>query len=191
MVESLNWRRMRWRLRGAWLWPAFAALTLFDALLAARLPFQGEGADLIGALLFAGFVNLLAVAVFAPFAGMALRRRRRDLPAMIARDYAGTALLVGIAVLMVAGGIAHRSSVQAQRADERAVVVAVHDYVLASAPAFTPGLPVMDLRRLYDDHYRACVYRSQERLPICLFVNTDQSPAGVKRDPARHPNEGF
>jgi hypothetical protein len=191
MVESLNWRRVRWRLRGAWQWPAFAGLTVFDAVLAVRLPFQGEGADVIGAVLFAAFVNLLAVAVFAPFAGMALRRRRRDLPALIARDYAGTALLLAIASLMLVGGIAHRSSVQEARADERAVVLAVHDYVLASAPAFASGLPVMDLRRLYDDHYRACVNRPEERLPICFFVNTDQSPAGVKRDPARHPNEGF
>src|SRR3954447_13192537 len=134
MVESLNWRRVRWRLRGAWQWPAFAALTVFDALLAARLPFQGEGADVIGALLFAGFVNLLAVAVLAPFAGMALRRRRRDLPAMIARDYAGTTLLCAIAALLVAGGLAHRSALLAERADERAVVAAVHDYVVSTEP---------------------------------------------------------
>src|SRR4051812_17125469 len=107
MVESLNWRRMRWRLRGAWQWPAFAALTVVDALLAARLPFAGEGADLIGAVLFAAFVNLLAVAVIAPFAGMALRRRRRDLPTLIARDYAGAGLLVTITFLMLVGGVVH------------------------------------------------------------------------------------
>ena len=43
MVESVRWRRLRWRLRGAWQWPAFIVLTLVDALLVARLPFQGEG----------------------------------------------------------------------------------------------------------------------------------------------------
>src|SRR4051812_17810009 len=42
MVESVRWRRLRWRLRGAWQWPAFAVLTVVDALLVARLPFQGE-----------------------------------------------------------------------------------------------------------------------------------------------------
>ena len=35
-------------------------------LLVARLPFQGEGADAIGAFLVAGFFNLLAVALLAP-----------------------------------------------------------------------------------------------------------------------------
>ena len=37
------------------------------------------------------------------------------------------------------------------------------------------------------DHYRACVYGA-EQLPLCLFVNTDQAPAGVHRDPSREPN---
>src|SRR5262245_17358113 len=63
MVESVFWPRLRWRMRGAWQWPAFAALTVVDALLIALLPFQGDGPDLIGALLIAGFANLLAVAV--------------------------------------------------------------------------------------------------------------------------------
>ncbi len=71
MVESVRWRRLRWRLRGAWQWPAFVALTAVDAVLIARLPFQGEGADVIGAALVATFFNLLAVALVAPFLGLA------------------------------------------------------------------------------------------------------------------------
>src|SRR3954447_19649845 len=144
MVESLNWRRVRWRLRGAWQWPAFAALTVFDALLAARLPFQGEGADVIGAVLFATFVNLLAVAVLAPFAGMALRRRRRDLPRFIARDYAGTGLLLAITLGLLCGGLLHRSALADERADQRAVFVAVHKYLLAEEPLFAPHLASLD-----------------------------------------------
>ena len=103
MVESVWRQRLRWRLRGAWQWPVFAVLTVVDAALAAWLPWTGEGADAIGAFLFAGFLNLLAVAVLAPFLGMALRRRRRDLPFMIARDYAGTGLLVFLAVVLLVG----------------------------------------------------------------------------------------
>ena len=89
MVESVRLRRLRWRLRGAWQWPTFVVLTVVDAVLLVRLPFQGEGADLFGALIVAGFFNVLAVALLAPLGGMLLRRRRRDLPFMIARDYAG------------------------------------------------------------------------------------------------------
>ena len=42
-VERLWIRRLRWRMRGAWQWPAFAVLTLVDALLITRLPFYEEG----------------------------------------------------------------------------------------------------------------------------------------------------
>jgi hypothetical protein len=188
MVESVWRRRLRWRLRGAWQWPAFAVLTLADAALVAWLPFAGEGADAFGAFLFAGFVNLLIVAVFAPFGGMALRRRRRDLPIMIARDYAGTTLLVFTTVCLLAGGLAHRSALAAERRDERAVYAAVHRYLEANEPAFAPYLGSLDVRLLEDESYRACVFRPQENLPLCFFVNTDQSPAGIKKDPTRHAN---
>src|SRR3954471_24302535 len=50
MVESVFWPRLRWRMRGAWQWPAFAALTLVAALALARLAFQGGGPDAIGPL---------------------------------------------------------------------------------------------------------------------------------------------
>jgi hypothetical protein len=187
MVESVRWRRLRWQLRGAWQWPAFIALTLLDALLVARLPFQGEGTDVIGALLVAGLFNLLAVALLAPVFGMLLRRRRRDLPLMIARDYAGTALLVLTTCGLLAGGLTHRAAVKKERADQHTVSAAVNHYVAAAAPRFMVGLGTMDRVKLETDSYRVCV-RGTEKLPLCLFVNTDQSPAGVKRDPSREPN---
>jgi hypothetical protein len=187
MVESVRWRRLRWRLRGAWQWPAFVVLTVVDAVLVSRLPFQGEGTDAMGAFLVAGFFNLLAVALLAPVFGMLLRRRRRDLPALIARDYAGTALLVAIFCAILTGGLIHRSAVLEERADQRAVFAAVHDYVVHTAPAFVPGLGTLDKVRLETDRYRACVM-GPEKLPLCFFVNTDQSPAGVTRDPSREPN---
>ena len=47
------------------------------------------------------------------------------------------------------------------------------------------GLGSLDMRQLETDSYRACVYRAEERLQLCFFVNTDQSPAGIKLDPTR------
>jgi hypothetical protein len=185
MVESVRWRRLRWRLRGAWQWPAFIVLTIADAALVAWLPFQGGGTDAMGAFLVAGFFNLLAVALLAPVFGWLLRKRRKDLPFVIARDYAGAALLVAITCGILVGGLIHHSEVIEERDDEAAVSAAVHTYVAHQAPRFVGG--TIDSVRLETDHYRACV-TATEKLPICLFVNTDQRPAGVVRDPSREPN---
>jgi hypothetical protein len=187
MVESVRWRRLRWRLRGAWQWPAFAVLTVADAALVAWFPFQGEGGDFWGAVLLAGFFNLVAVAVAAPFLAMALRRRRRDLPFVIARDYAGTALLVTIFAALLLGGVLHRG-VRAEQRDARAASeLAVRGWLAREEPAFAP-ITAVDTRELEPENYRACAYTAQDRLPICFFVNTDQSPPGLVRDTERLPN---
>jgi len=185
MVESVVWPRLRWRMRGAWQWAAFAALTVVDAVLIARLPFQGDGPDAIGAVLLAGFANLLVVAVLAPVAGVLVRRFwRPDLPGMVARDYAGTALLAIVTVVLVTGGLIHRPGRVGEANDRAAALAAVHAYVRAQAPAFS-GAP--DMVREETDLYRVCV-DGDGRLPLCMYVNTSRRPAVVTRDPSREPN---
>jgi hypothetical protein len=174
-------------MRGAWQWPTFGVLFVVDAVLVTRLPFHGEGPDTAGALLLSGFFNLVAVALGAPFAGMLLRRRRPDLPRLIARDYAGTALLVAVTLALVFGGVRHRAWLGQEHETQAAVLAATHDYVLASAPAFRSGLMAPDMMRETPDLYRVCVYGGDAR-PLCLFVNTSQRPAGVTRDGSREPN---
>jgi hypothetical protein len=187
MVESVRWRRLRWRLRGAWQWPTFGLLTVVDALLVAWLPFQGEGGDAVGAVLVVGFFNLLAVAVVAPLLGLGLRRRRPDLPLVIARDYAGTTLLVTIFLALLVGGVLHRGTRADQQHDRAVGELAVREWLAREEPGFAP-ITAVDTRELEPDRYRACAYTAEDRLPICLFVNTDQSPPGLIRDTERLPN---
>jgi hypothetical protein len=109
--------RLRWRMRGAWLWPCFAVLTIADGLLLHHLPIYGDGpGSVVGAILLAGFANLFLVAVIAPLGGRRLRRRRPDLPRFVADNYAGTALVAAMAVAIVVGGLIHRPVVAAERA---------------------------------------------------------------------------
>jgi hypothetical protein len=185
-------RRLRWRLRGAWQWPAFIALTLVDGVVLAKLPFYeaGPGSVLAGVLL-SGFANLFAVAVLAPLAARALRRRRPDLPRLVARDYAGTALVAAIAVLLLGAGLAHRPAAAAADADRRAVLSSVHDYVLAQAPELRAGIPATDAMRLEERLYRACVPRPGGNRWLCLIVSTDQRPPGVTRDRDEVPNAAY
>ena len=59
--------------------------------------------------------------------------------------------------------------------------------MVAQAPGFRGGLAAADVLQEETDLYRICVYGT-DPLPLCVYVNTDQVPAGVKRDPSRVPN---
>jgi hypothetical protein len=191
-VERVWYRRLRWRLRGAWQWPAFIGLTLIDGVLLSVLPpYEGGPPAVFPGVLLAAFVNLLAIAVVAPLCGLALRRRRPDLPRFIASDYAGTWLLLAITAAFLVGGLAHRGAAAAENARENAVARAMHDYVVSSAPEYTAGLRHIDAIKLEPGRYRTCVPGPDERHSLCLFVTTDQHPPGVTRDTSQEPNSIF
>ncbi|HWI73270.1 MAG TPA: hypothetical protein VNT55_15040, partial [Baekduia sp.] len=70
MGEALWARRLRWRMRGATLWPAFAVAVVADGVLLNELPISGDGGPgLFAAVILAGFANLIVIAVLAPLAG--------------------------------------------------------------------------------------------------------------------------
>jgi hypothetical protein len=187
--ESVWLTRMRWRMRGAWLWPAFVALTVAEGVALELLPVSGEGpGGVVPGVLLAGFANLICVATLAPLAGRRLRRRRPDLPRVVADNYAGTTLLCLVAAAILALGLIHRPHVLAEQADHGAVASAVHDYVVAQAPAYRDGIGSAEAVRLEEDYYRACVPGADPKRWLCLFVSTDQRPAGVTLDPDRSPN---
>ena len=107
--QSVWLTRMRWRLRVAWLWPAFISLTLTEGVALQVLPIAGDGpGGVLPGVLLAGFANLILIAAVAPLAGHRLRRRRPDLPRVVAQNYAGTALLLVFAAAVLAGGVIHR-----------------------------------------------------------------------------------
>ena len=190
--ESLWVTRMRWRMRGAWLWPAFVALTVLEGIALEVLPISGDGpGGVVPGVLLAGFANLLAVATIAPLAGRRLRRQRPDLPRIIADNYAGTALLCAIAAGILALGLVHRPQVLAEQADRGAVARAVHDYVVAQAAGYRRGIASTEAVRLDDELYRACVPGPDPKRWLCLFVNTRQRPAGVSLDHDRAPNTAY
>jgi hypothetical protein len=191
-MERLWLRRARWRMRGAWQWPAFVALTIADGLLIHELPLAGDGTGVVAGIILAGFFNLFAVAVVAPGAALLLRRRRRDLPKIVAGDYAGTALLLCVAVLLLGIGLAHRPAI---RAGERAMTAqeqAVRGYVLSQAPAaYRVGLANANTWKIEDDLYRTCVPAHGTSRWMCLLVDTTQRPPGVTVDEDHVPNQSF
>ena len=189
-IERLWWPRLRWRMRGAWQWPAFALLTPLDAVLLAELPFYARGpGSVVGGLLLATFANLLAVGVVGPLAGRRLRRARPDLPRLVASDYAGTAALVAITAGLLTGGLLHRPAVADEEADVAAAVAAGHEYAATHGGAeYRARLAGIDAMRIEDDLYRACASSSDPDRALCVFVATDRRPARVTPDADRAPN---
>ena len=190
-MEQVRWSRLRWRLRGAWLWPTFIALTVVDAVLLQAVPIAGEhGPDLFPGMVLAGFFNLVAVAVLAPLCAVLVRRRRPDMPRTVARDYAGTVLVVVVTLIVVAVGLLHRPALLEAKRARAAQLAAVQRYVLTRAPAtYRLHVALADTVRMDADLFRTCVPGGRPDRALCLFVDTSQSPPGVTLDRSRAPNE--
>lgn len=185
-------RRLRWRLRGAWQWPLFAAITLADAALLHWLPLAGDGTDWIPALLLAGCLNLIAIALFGRVGGWLLRRRRPDLPDVVAADYAGVALLGTVAAVFLTIGLVHRPEIADDRAAFADQSEAVRRYVLAFGDAFAQAhVDEATTLTLESELFRTCVPGPDPKRSLCLIVDTTREPPLVRRDPSRESNESF
>lgn len=167
------------------------ALTIGDALALGILPVAGRGTGLVPGLLLAGALNLVALAVLARPLARRLRRRRPDLPRVVAEDRAGSALLVAVTVALLAGGLAHRPARQAADRAFAAQERAVRAYVRAhAAPAYRANLDRLDTAQGAEQFFRTCVPGGPGQRPLCLLVETDRSPPLVRVDPSRTPNPG-
>src|SRR4051812_15696501 len=156
MGEALWQTRLRWRLRGAMLWPAFMVAGVVEAVLLDRLPVSGgDGPGPFAAVLLAGFANPLLAAVPPPLAGRRLRRRGRGMPPVIATDRAGAVLVAAGGALVVALGLAPHSSVQAAHADLDAQAAAARRFFVSQAPReFQANVDHLDTIKQGEDLYR-------------------------------------
>jgi hypothetical protein len=189
-VERVWAARLRWRLRGAWLAPLVAVLTLADALLIHWRPLAGDGrTDLFAALLLAGFLNLVAVAALAPIVGMAWRRTQQHVPAIVARDRAGVVLVLLVTVGVVVAGTLHHTTVQQNAdalADAHARGVA---WIGAYAPApFRRHLGLADtIAVVTGSVYRTCAPDPRHGRSWCVVVRLH----GAVRQDGGTPNAVF
>jgi hypothetical protein len=185
-------RRLRWRLRGAWLWPSFVVATLAEMALLHQLPVQGDSTRWISGLLVAGCLNLIAVVVLGGPGGMVLRRRRPDLPKVVATDYAGTAALAIVALGLGIAGAVHRPHVAERRAAFGRQLLAVHRWVTQHGDAYANAhLSQADSVVVDEQLFRTCVPGRDPKRWLCLIVDTSVSPPAVRRDPNREANARF
>lgn len=187
--ESLWRARLRWRMRGAWQGPTFAALTLFEAILLHRLPISGDGgSNVVGAFLLCGFFNLAVVGLLAPVVARVMARRRPSgVPLSVVQDRVGTGLMSLLALGLVAIGIGHHSVVVRAGAEYAQQLQAVRAYVIHQAPRqYRAGIGSEEVWKQKDGFYRTCVPGPDDK-SLCLFVQTD-GVATVTRDPDTQSN---
>jgi hypothetical protein len=192
-------RRLRWRLRGAPLWPAFVALTLVDAVVLTLLPpLQSTGLNLIEGVLIATFGNLVLVGAAAPFLARRLGARRAappraagesTLPVVVLQERIAVGLLVVGLVAVVVSGLANRPVVVSETEATEAAGDAVRDYVEASGDdELQRNLETANIDRLGEDYFRVCLARDDRARFFCVFVDTAVDPPRVRRDPSAEPN---
>jgi hypothetical protein len=172
-MDGASLHRLRWRLRGAWLWPAFVALTIADAVVGHMLPPAGDGQSVVSAALVALVLNLIAVILLSRPLGAVLKRARGDLPSIVARDYAGTTVVVVIALALLTAGLLHRSTLQAQRSTMYDAIKRAQAYIGDRAPAqFRRNLELVDTFVIQQGSiYRTCVPSDDRKRTYCVIVN--------------------
>jgi hypothetical protein len=166
--------RLRWRRRGAWLWPAFAASIVADALIGHALPPVGETESVVAAALLGLFLNLLGVLLLSRPLAALIRRRRGDLPTIVARDYAGTTVVVAITAALLAIGLVHRPQIAAEQHAMNDALARAEAWIGAHAPdQFRRNVQRVSALAIEPGSvYRACVPSSVASRSYCVIVKT-------------------
>jgi hypothetical protein len=186
-------RRLRWRLRGAWLWPTFAVAMVVDVLLLHYLPIAGNGrTGWVPAFLLAGCVNVVALAALGGLGGWLLRRRRGDLPKVVADDRAGTALVLLVSLTFLGLGLAHRPALREHADDVAALAAAARSWFASQAPpSYRRHIAAADTLQIAEDLYRTCVPGEDTDRWLCVYLDTSDRPVTARRDTSGASNARF
>jgi hypothetical protein len=192
-MEGAWLARARWRRRGAWLRPTFVVLTVVDAYVDYRLPVAGDSASFPGALIAAVFLNLIATIVLTLPVSALIRRRRPDLPTVVARDRAGTFAVLLVTVGFLSLGLAHRPGIQADRRAMRDALVRAVAWMGDRAPAqFRANLDHLDTYTIEPGRiYRTCVANRAGTRTYCVIVKRGMPFAQSVQFGGYEPNRIF
>jgi hypothetical protein len=169
------------------------ALTVFDAVAGHILPPTGETQTPVAAGLSALVLNLIGVVLLSWPVGAVVRARRPDLPIMVARNYAGTMVVTLIALAILTVGLVHRSTILANRREERDAIVRAQAWIGARAPAqFRRNVQLVDTFAIEPGSmYRSCVPSDDRRRSYCVIVKTKLPFARSVSFAGYEPNSTF
>jgi hypothetical protein len=192
-MDGAHLVRLRWRMKGAWQWPAFMGLTVLDAVIGHALPTQGERESVASAALVGLLLNLIGVILLARPLGGLLRRYRRDLPWVVARNYGGTFVVVAVSAVLLAAGIAHHSSIRAnERAMQEAITRAQAFIGDHAPPEFRRNVALISTLEIEAGSvYRECVPSESGKRMYCVIVEVRRPWAQSVRFGGYEPNSVF
>jgi hypothetical protein len=200
--------RLRWRLRGAWMWPVFIGATLADGYVLHELPplrfgFSEVGLTLVAGIIIATFGNLILAGAIAPWLARRLVARQQAAPGPavsrealreVTTDRVGTALLVLGFFGVLASGLASIPLINGETDDRNRAAKALVSYVQAHAPAEikrNQDAGAVETARLGDGYFRSCIPFENRKRSYCVFIDVNRSPARVKKDPSQESNSTY
>jgi hypothetical protein len=191
-AERFWTRRLRWRLLGAWRWPAFAVFTAIDAVLLHKLG-TGVRFNWPVSFILASFGNIALLAAADAVARFAERqwaaRGIEDAHIEVTLDRAGIALLAVGAVGLAASGLATHHLIVSETKATTANAKAVQRWVLMhGSPMYQRNLETANTDKLADNYFRTCIADDARDRFLCLFVDTRKHPPQVTRDTSTVPN---
>jgi hypothetical protein len=189
--------RIRWRLRGAWMWPSFIAITVLDGLLLHVLPPERTGIALIPAILIATFANLFLIGAVGPWLARRIWKRRPaaepDAPPKaqleVLSDRIGTGLLLAGVLGVVAAGLASRPTVIAETNQRERAAKELYLYVEGHGTAeLRRNLEASDTARLAEGYFRSCIPSDDRKRWSCFFLDARKPKTQIIPDPSGLPN---
>jgi hypothetical protein len=190
-MDATPLRRLRWRLRGAWLWPSFFVLTVADAAIVHGLPLSGDAPEnLVGGWLLGCILSLIAIVLLAGLAGRLVRRLAPDMPTVVARNYGGTLVTLAVTLALLGAGLLHHSAITADRHALQDATARAVAYIGDHAPArFQANARFLDMLVVQPRVvYRFCVVDRTHTEDYCVIVNRALPFARSVRYTGSEPN---
>jgi hypothetical protein len=124
---------------------------------------------------------------------MLLRRARPDLPGVVARNYAGTSVVVAVTLSLLAIGLAHHATIIADQHAMRDATVRAQAWIGDRAPPeFRRNVRLSDTFAIQPGSvYRTCVPGERTARSYCVIVRTQLPLARSVKFDGYEPNAVF
>jgi hypothetical protein len=171
----------------------FVAAPAVDAVLEHLRPPAGDAQSIASAALVGLVLNLLAVLLLSRPLGALIRRARGDLPTVVARNYAGTSVVIAVSTGLLVAGLVHHSTVVANANALRDATVRAQAWIGDRAPAeFRRHAALPDTFAIEQGSvYRTCVPGRDFSRSYCVIVKTYLPFARSVRFAGYTPNAVF